>query len=219
VGLAAGLALFCAAVTCACNAVLGIDSATVDQSLSDGGSGSSSGGTSDTGADAGTPCESYCATVMANCTGTNQEYLDVGTCLAMCQHFEPGVTGDTTQDSLVCRTYHAGAAATDPSFHCRHAGPVGGYGCGDDPCGPYCLLDFALCGDLASPPFPNESACRTACKANFTYLTADAGDISLSSGNTLNCRIYHLESAYEPDNPSAKKTHCPHTAVQSATCQ
>jgi hypothetical protein len=127
--------------------------------------------------------------------------------------------GDTTQDSLACRTYHAGAAAGDPDVHCRHAGPVGGGTCGDDPCGPYCLLDFAFCGDLPSPPFASETACRTACKADFNYLTVDAGDLTLAAGNTLNCRIYHLESAYEPDNPTAKTTHCPHTAVQSATCQ
>jgi hypothetical protein len=196
---------FLGASALACNAVLGIDAASVDPSLADGG---------------GTPCDSYCASVMANCTGANQEYLDSATCLAMCRHFEPGVSGDTTQDSLACRTYHAGAAATDPDFHCRHAGPVGGGVCGTDPCAPFCLLDFALCGDMASPPYSGgESGCHAACTASLTYQTSGTGDLTQSTGNTLNCRIYHLESAYEPNNPDAKTTHCRHTAIQSATCQ
>jgi hypothetical protein len=192
--------VFLGASAIACNAVLGIDAAQQDPS---------------------TPCERYCSTVMANCTGTNLEYLDDATCLAMCAHFEPGVAADTAQDSLACRTYHAGAAATDPNFHCRHAGPVGGGVCGDDPCGPFCLLDSALCSDLTNPPYPNgEVGCRDACKAaNFLYETTSGhGDTNEQSGNTLNCRIYHLEAAYAPNNPDAKTTHCPHTAVSSAKC-
>jgi len=196
-----------AALTLACNGVLGIGEATVDPTLADGGS------TPQTG------CAGYCATIMTNCTGMNAEYIDQDTCMVMCQHFEPGLPDDTAQDSLACRTYHANAAAQDPTFHCRHAGPLGGGVCGDDPCGPYCLLDFALCGDLNPPPFDGgESGCRAACDANFKYNTVDAGDIVPNTGNSLNCRIYHLESAYQPSNPSAKLTHCPHTAVNSATC-
>jgi hypothetical protein len=195
-----------------CNAVLGIETASVDPALS-GGNADSGGG----GGDAGTKCEQYCSIIQTNCIGDNLEYLDMPTCLAMCQHLEPGATTDTQQDSLGCRTYHANNAATDPGFHCRHAGPLGGNQCGDDPCSPFCLLDFAECGDLPNPPYDGgESGCRAACRANLTYLTADAGDNTIrgGGGNSLNCRLYHLESAYSQD----KVTHCPHTAIVSATC-
>jgi hypothetical protein len=214
-----------------CNAILGFEEAKVDPSLSaidnpdsgDGGEGDADidGATADAGSDAGTPCERYCGIIMTNCIGNNAEYLSPEVCLAMCSHFEPGIPGDTHEDSLECRTYHAGAAKGDPNYHCRHAGPLGGGHCGLDPCRPYCLLDFALCGSLVPPPFDGgESGCFSECTNDkFTYLTAgDAGDITLTAGNTLNCRLYHLESAYNPTSASAKTTHCPHTATISATC-
>jgi hypothetical protein len=205
----------------ACNAVLGIGAATEDQTIpsdKDGSADASGGG--DAGPH-GTPCDRYCSSIMTNCTGNNQEYLSTEVCLAMCAHFEPGLPDDVSQDSLACRNYHAGAAAGDPNFHCRHAGPLGGGVCGNEPCAPYCLLDFVLCGGLPTPPFSGgESGCRNECIGKFTYLTAgDAGDITLESGNTLNCRLYHLESAYNPTSSSAVTTHCPHTATVSATCQ
>lgn len=200
----------------ACNAVLGIGSATEDQTLAPDKDASSA----DTGP-TGTPCDRYCSSIMTNCTGGNQEYLSTEVCLAMCAHFEPGLPDDTSQDSLSCRAYHATAAAGDPSFHCRHAGPLGGGTCGTEPCAPYCLLDFVLCGSLPTPPFVGgENGCRSECIGKFNYLTAgDAGDITFESGNTLNCRLYHLESAYNPTSSSAVTTHCPHTGTVSATCQ
>lgn len=200
----AGLAalLFTAA---ACNAVLGIGGAVVDPSLEDGGSNSA--------------CGKYCTSVMQSCTGMNQEYIDQGTCEAMCQNFEPGTVGDTTQDSLTCRTHYATLAAADPGTNCRSAGPLGG-SCGNAPCTAFCELDIDFCGSSSPPPYPGATGatdCVTDCQSDYPYLL-DAGDISLSAGNTLNCRIYHLESAFEPSNPSAKSYHCPHTALASATC-
>ena len=204
----------------ACNAVLGIGAATEDQTIAPG-TDASDGATGTDAGPKGTPCDRYCSSIMTNCTGGNQEYLSTEVCLAMCSHFEPGLPDDTTQDSLSCRTYHAGAAAGDPNHHCRHAGPLGGGTCGNEPCTPYCLLDFVLCGSLPTPPFAGgESGCRSECIGKFPYLTAgDAGDITMESGNTLNCRLYHLESAYNPTSSSAITTHCPHTGTVSATCQ
>jgi hypothetical protein len=137
----------------------------------------------------------------------------------MCLHFDLGTPGDTTNNSKACRVYHSNAAATDPNFHCRHAGPTGGGTCGDQPCEGFCALDFALCDARGLFPYDGgEPGCRAACKA-YPYLTSDAGDLTITSGsNTLNCRIYHLESAYDVGNPSAPTTHCPHTGVISATC-
>jgi hypothetical protein len=208
------------AVAAGCNAVLGIDQASYDKNVGadSGGLSEAGGGTPDAGGDAGTPCDQYCTAIMTNCTGQNLEYIDYGTCVAMCKHFEPGLPSDTAQDSLSCRTYHANAAAGDPNFHCRHAGPLGGGVCGTDLCAPYCALDFALCQEL-TPYDGGESGCHTACTAaSFNYLTVDAGDLEFPSGDTFNCRLYHLESAYAPNNDQARTTHCPHTAVVSAKC-
>jgi len=224
---AAACASLGAAALAGCNGVLGIDEASLDPTLTDGGAeGGAEGGAGDAGGDTGNQpvtCDTYCSTIMANCMGINQEYIDIDTCKVMCSHFEPGVPDDTTMDSLACRNYHAHAAAGDPNFHCRHAGPLGGFHCGTDPCVPYCSLVQALCGSMAMPPFPGEIQCQNACRpgadgGGFNYLVGDAGDINLTMGDTLNCRIYHLESAYEPNNPAAATTHCPHTAVVSATC-
>jgi hypothetical protein len=199
------------AILAGCNAVLGIDSASVDPAIG-------SDGQADTATGPAT-CDTYCAAIMQNCTGKNQEYIRKETCVAMCQHFEPGLAGDTTGDSFACRSYHAGAAAIDPDFHCHHAGPLGGGVCGTDPCAPYCLLDVALCNGMNPPPFMNgEIGCKSECP-KFKYLTpADAGDITFTTGDTLNCRLYHLEAAYDPTNPTASTTHCPHTATVSAVC-
>jgi hypothetical protein len=213
------------AILAGCNAVLGIDEAKIDLSLLDGSADatnndSGGGDASDDTASGPATCAGYCAAIMKNCTGTNREYTLLETCLAMCPHFEPGIPGDTSSDSLECRNYHARlAAAGDPNVHCRHAGPVGGGTCGMNVCIPYCSLVSALCGSMTMPPFPSESACRSACPG-FTYIDqGDAGDLTFTgSSDTLNCRIYHLESAYDPLNDAAAGFHCPHTAVMSSQC-
>ena len=212
-----------------CNGLLGITEATVDPSIAGDASSSSDATSSDSAAlDSGTPdtgdpytCDSYCTNIMQNCTLDNQEYINRNVCLAMCSHFEPGVAGEQEHDSLACRVYHTTAAAGDPGVHCRHAGPTGGGHCGDQPCEAFCLLENALCGGHPYDPYDGgESTCRAQCP-QFTYVSAgeDAGDLTFTSGNTLNCRIYHLESAYDLSNPAAQTTHCPHTGVISAACQ
>jgi len=197
-------------VVAGCNAILGYDSATLGAV-----------GAADGGEDAGDPntCAAYCANIQVNCAGENAEYISTFVCMQMCAQFEPGVPGDETQNSLACRIWHTTAAKTDPTVHCRHAGPLGGGVCGTDPCNEFCTLDVALCSTENPPPYPSESQCNTSCDA-FTYdQTTSDGDLAEESGNTLNCRLYHLESAYDTQaNPEATTTHCPHTAVASATC-
>jgi hypothetical protein len=202
-----------------CNAILGIETATVDPTLLDSGAGDADAGNAFT-------CKAYCATLAKNCTGIQQEYTSNDVCEAMCSHFEPGRPGEQTNDSLACRVFHANEAAKDPNLHCSQAGPMGAGTCSSQPCSAYCSLTFTLCNPLGLFPYDGgEPGCRTAC-AGFPYLIAgDAGDASgpvgdivFASGDTLNCRLYHLESAYEVGNPQAPITHCPHTAVQSATC-
>lgn len=197
----------------ACNAVLGFDEATVDPQLV---------GTSPPGGDAGAQtqgvtCDSYCATVMTNCTGVQTEYLSEEICRAMCSHFELGVQGDTTEDSLACRAYHAFSAQADPRTHCKHAGPTGAGHCGAVPCNAFCALTSALCTGPLEPFAGGELACRQEC-AKFLYLLGPDDPDLVATGPTLNCRLWHLQSAYEPGNPQAKPTHCPHLGVMSTVC-
>jgi hypothetical protein len=198
-----------------CNAILGINAATAENDA-DSGSGTGDGTTIDA-----TPeltCDFYCATVMRNCQGANSEYVNTATCMTACPIFEPGTTyaTDTMDDTLGCRIYHALAAAGDPSYHCRHAGPVGGNHCGD-PCQAFCNLVTSYCAAPNPVAYASPGACKNACKSgSFPYLTSDAGDLSLTSGDTLNCRIYHLEAAMQ--SASAASYHCPHTEAVSAVC-
>lgn len=192
-----------------CNAIFGFDEASVDPKLVE------------TSTDTNEPltCDAYCDAIMKNCTGPNQEYISPEVCRAMCVHFEPGIPNKHDDDSLACRLYHAVNAASSPTVHCKHAGPTGGGHCGDQPCNAYCLLVTALCnGPLAPFGTGGELACRQEC-AKYTYVTDPSMPDIVESGNTLNCRVYHLESAYMPDNPAARTTHCPHTGTQSAACQ
>jgi hypothetical protein len=184
-----------AAAVIACNSVLGIDAANPDPNE--------------------LTCGHYCDLVMANCTGANAEYLTRSDCDQMCPVFDLGMVGNTMTDTLGCRLTHANAAANQPDVECRLAGPLGGGACGD-PCESFCSLDTVYC----MPPRPvaydgGIVDCMGACPA-YPYL-GDAGDTTETAGNTLNCRLYHLESAYASDMASI--THCPHTAVVSAVCK
>jgi hypothetical protein len=162
-------------------------------------------------------CDQYCDLVTKNCTGANAEYLSRDICMKMCPAFEIGVaTADTGSGTLGCRMFHAAAAELAPAEHCRAAGPLGGRRCGKDPCEPFCALAVTYCTPPKSPPYPGGIAdCKAACKG-YPYLVADAGDTTLESGNTLNCRLWHLETAYTSDDFGL--FHCGHTRKVSSTC-
>jgi hypothetical protein len=182
-----------------------------DSSAADTG-GSMDSSMADSGDDAGdlpVSCENYCTLAMLNCTGQNKVYVDKQTCLDMCAHMEPGMKPDMMNDTVACRQYHATAAAATPAFHCPHAGSTGADTCGTSHCKAWCALDIAQCGTVA---YPDQQTCETAC-AGLTY-TQSAGDIATISGNTMNCRIYHIEAAYQ-NGGALKTTHCPHTGVPS----
>jgi hypothetical protein len=204
----------------ACNAVLGIERATLVDG--DGGQG--------TGPDPLT-CANYCAVIMQNCTDSNQEYLSNEVCLKVCSYLTPGTfypypSGSADNvDTLGCRLWHAHSAGADPKTHCRHAGPLGSDLCGG-PCEPFCNLDWRFCADDNSiyPYDGGMPQCQTACvsNANFQYAKGDSGDLvddkaaMIESGNTLNCRLWHLETAIKT---GMVDPHCYHTAQVSLTCQ
>jgi hypothetical protein len=219
---AAALAL--AAGAFSCNGVLGISEAALDPTLA-----TPATGPQDAAVETGAPadpnsCRGYCEAVAQTCKDTNQEYTSVETCVAMCQNFEPGTPGEQANDSLACRVSHIHQTGTATPTLCRQGGPLASGSCAKDPCAAFCTLAFDLCQPINIIPFKDVAECRAQC-STWPYLTADdtdagsVGDILFADGNTLNCRLYHLESAYEVGNPTAATTHCRHVGNISATCQ
>jgi len=205
------VAVLLAGSALACNAVLGIDEASPEPA-GDGGT----GGTGDSGGPEPLTCGHYCDVIMKNCTGANQEYLTRDICVSMCQVFDLGTISDSADDTLGCRIWHADVAAESPAIHCRHAGPLGGQHCGDT-CQAFCDLDTTYCSGAESAYDGGLSACRGTCPGYAYDIGPDAGDLTTESGDTLNCRLWHLETAY--GSSAAAPIHCPHTGLDSATCQ
>lgn len=169
----------------------------------------------DAGTDAGgggggfATCESYCDTVTTNCTGTNAQYADRAECITLCTAAgwatgdEVTETGPLSGNTLGCRAYHGGApAADDPATHCVHAGPTGGDTCGTY-CEAYCSLALGGCMG-ANELYANGEECATACAA-----LDDSGTVGDTSGDTVQCRLYHLGVAI---STSMTDLHCPHAA-------
>lgn len=207
------------------------DASTMDASASDGGSsdsGASDSGASDSGgSDAGpvASCSEYCSRIMTNCVDANKQYASMAVCMAVCGSFPAGAASDTAGNTLGCRFYHAGAAAgAGATTHCNHAGLTGGDKnpmdsdpgtCGEG-CDAFCNEAVLACTNANTPggtaPYANKAACMTECKmfpsSSNTFSTAD------TSGNTFNCRAYHLTAASMTPDP-----HCGHIKLTSSTCK
>jgi hypothetical protein len=243
-GFAAGSAALAAALV-GCNAVLGIGAASLDPEAGvvavEAGSGDDGGADVDNGEAGparGLACDYYCKTILQNCTGADSEFAGTDTnavCHTVCQAFDVGqAIGPTDDNTLGCRIFYAEKALATPDVNCRFAGPLGGGKCGGDPCGVFCQLTLQYC---STPPLP-ATVCSASVTANCTpyassgdcladcrgggdggaggYPYIDTGNDLPSSGDTLNCRMYHLENAY--GNATSQAFHCPHTAQVSAAC-
>jgi hypothetical protein len=169
-------------------------------------------------------CSAYCSKLKANCSGANAQYTSDAVCMAVCTSFPLGAATDTSGNTLGCRLYHAGAAASDATTHCNHAGITGGDKdptdsaagtCGEG-CEAFCNEAVIACTTATSPggsaPYATKAACMTDCKtfpaATNTFSTA------ATSGDTFNCRAYHLTAASVTPDP-----HCGHIKKVSPTCQ
>ncbi len=211
------------AAIAACNSVLGIHEATL---VLDAGP---DGGAANPYA---LDCATYCAVMNENCQteappGAITEYLSTAICNKICNDgFPPppdagGVDADLPAPSsgdLYCRLWHANYASVTQDFHthCPHAGPLGGNTCDDDtsdPCAVFCSLDLKYCSDPAE--YKSVADCLNTCRADAGYpgfpYQVNMSDPTVTdlqaTGNTLNCRMYHLENALLGD----PAFHCPHT--------
>lgn len=162
--------------------------------------------------DAGTAptldCETYCEAVQASCTGANAQYSSLENCMDVCSSLDEGALGETTGNTLGCRLYHVGAAATDPDVHCLHAGPTGGT---EAECGGSCESFCTIALDQCDGVYTDAAACATACAA---FDTDPAYSTAASGGDSFACRMYHLTVAATSPDP-----HCEHIRPVSDTCR
>jgi hypothetical protein len=153
-------------------------------------------------------CPAYCARMASACVGANAQYASDADCLASCAVWDFGSQGEMTNNTLGCRTYHAGAAISDADLHCRHAGPGGDGACGTN-CVGFCNLVSEVCVG-ANQVYDNLTECTQMCSG---FATLPPYEASQQSGDTLACRLYHATAAStDPD------LHCAHTAPISSTC-
>jgi hypothetical protein len=191
-------------------------------------------------------CASYCALIETTCTGANAQYAaaDAGgttECMNACQYWDQG-DADNGQNSLQCRYHHtlnalavdAGGLGLGANPHCWHAGPYGWGVCGTQ-CADFCQLAVDYCSpaagfDAAAPPYAALADCLGACP-NFAP-ALDAGNAIVApdgsagsgsytgagptSGNTRDCREYHLGAALQ--SSALQQIHCQHPGDASPTC-
>jgi hypothetical protein len=190
------------------------------------GSATEAGGDGGSEAAATLDCPSYCAAIMQNCTGANAQYSSLSECTNACAIFQPGTLADTSGATLGCHLYHSGLAAALPNPHCWHAGPYGFGVCGAA-CDNFCALALGWCSatggfDGGAAPYPDLATCKTAC-AGFATLDGGAAPGAYSaagptSGNSLDCREYHLGAALVDHTALHQQLHCNHVGMTSVTC-
>jgi hypothetical protein len=154
-------------------------------------------------------CLDYCDTVGTSCTGKNQQYASQVACLAVCELLQPGSAGATSGNSVQCRLTRAGLAATtgEASNYCYSAGPGGAGVCGSD-CEGFCTMMTQKCSELGT-----QAQCLTSCARVPDLSLAPTNqhyDASQQSGNSLQCRLFHVSAASV--DPAG---HCVHAAGQS----
>ncbi len=151
-------------------------------------------------------CVGYCAAISTICTGANAQYSNPAACVDYCNDWAQlpaGSDTDTTSNTIGCRVYHAESAETTGSyaFHCPHAGASGGNLCGTW-CENYCYLAMLNCTG-SNQLYGDLPECMDACT-----LFPDDGMPNDTSGDTVQCRIYHLGLA--GSGPDADDIHCPY---------
>ncbi|HVZ74616.1 MAG TPA: hypothetical protein VHJ20_19675 [Polyangia bacterium] len=167
----------------------------------------------------GLTCAAYCTTIMAACTGSNQQYSGMDDCLNSCKAFPVGTAADTSDDTLGCRATHAGVAAQSAAMalaHCAQAGPGGDGVCGTD-CGGYCDIVMTYCTvDNSADIYQTRQDCLDDCATRDPSVKYTAGDPGRTDfGNTVGCVLYHAQMG-----SSAPEEHCRGDLAPSAgTCR
>ncbi|HEX3594142.1 MAG TPA: hypothetical protein VHU80_03545 [Polyangiaceae bacterium] len=187
------------AVSCA--SILGIEKAEQEPAKSEDAGGGAGGDSAD---HPSALCADYCAKAIANCTGDFELYPSLSFCLAVCKALPPGTRTDITGNTVGCRLHLAeSAAAIEKSFNCSAAGPGGNGVCGDN-CDSWCTIEAAICPTI----YASNDDCLTACRT-FPVLGTYNDTLPTQSGNSFECRLYHVTAAAGID----PNFHCPHTDI------
>jgi hypothetical protein len=170
----------------------------------------------DAGFDAGTtPCEIYCNTLAANCSGANAMYTSIAGCELACAALPAGTPGDTSGDTLACRAHYAALAAGDAT-QCTSAGPFGITGCEsttlpNKACEAFCTIAQAVCTGT-NKQFADVPTCMSNCQGN-PAMNVPVTANGPATGMSFECAAHFLITSL--DDPV---TLCPHIVAGHAPC-
>lgn len=188
-------------------------------------------------------CRDYCGTWLETCDDRfPREFGPItgGDCFEFCERMDwnPGRFAAPHPDtnSIGCRIYHMGNARgseANQDLHCPHSGATGGGVCGDW-CDNYCHLADRICGDidfeviLETAPgadldreaflatFADRDVCATWCRGEGnTEAIPTNGRHGDTTGDSIQCRMYHLLTATDVSAPRDRAQHCGHGGIVS----
>ena len=154
-------------------------------------------------------CAHYCRVVLTACVEQHQVYDDEQQCLAACAALPLGEYGETIENTIGCRIYHAYSALNAPAAHCSHAGPAGDGHCGVDNCESYCRLAQRACPEEFEGEFDSLESCHEQC-SEIPGAGADSGyDLkAAASEHSVACRIYHATQALSASEEDSVTSSC-----------
>jgi hypothetical protein len=162
----------------------------------------------------GSKCENYCYVYGKTCTGkvVGVSKNDGADCLTHCAALNStaGTVKDTSGNTVDCRAYHSVASFNDAQTHCYHASISGNDTCGLW-CDVFCDMALKVC-TAGNTVFADRTTCMTNCSA-----MSKGGKPGDQTGDSLQCRIYHLGVANSPGAGNLA-THCPHAKTVSDGC-
>ena len=161
------------------------------------------------------PPASFCSDYDSVCSVPSKgvPYADCGSSVAM---MAPGTPGSgASADTLACRQYHLGLAATGDNaatIHCPHASLDGGGVCvnASPPPPSFFCAEYASTCNTGSSSADFLSAAYSDCASDTTAMPQGVSG-SNAAGNTLSCREYHLRLAMQSASNAA--IHCPHASA------
>lgn len=160
------------------------------------------------------PCETYCDLMAGTCNDSSlvpdQPYMNRAACLEVCRRLPPGRAGDTSGNSLACRSslLQSSEAQNEPALVCQAAGRGGQSGmrpvCGSN-CDAYCSLIEQVCPDRSTELGGDCAAACARVPDRFAF------DVTIDrAGNTVQCRLWHVGVAAECTTEECRSRHCGH---------
>jgi hypothetical protein len=162
-------------------------------------------------------CPEYCRKITEKCGGLadTAQFIDDGACRAMCTTIsENAKAGSVGTDTVECRLGQISNVDEAPpdsgtdtrASRCMQAGAYSA-ACAGNVCTAWCRIVQSVCTGT-NAQYPSQAQCEAACN---TFPAGAVGNILGGKvGNTLTCRLYHLEAASSLNGASL---HCPHLAA------